>query len=158
MSSRGSPMATRHDLVAYRCIWEKRPEKLLSSRKAGRWNEEGDNVIYASESRALAAFEVFVHLDSDQMLSRYKFQQLTFAEALVKFVEVPDVGFLRNDKDCQAYGHSWYLQKDCAILRVPSTVILREYNFVINLDHPDANKIKIAGTELFFEYDGRLRK
>jgi RES domain-containing protein len=52
-------------------------------------------------------------------------------------------------------GTVWIKQKISAVLRVPSVVIPRESNYMLNPEHPDFSRIVIEGP-LAFQFDLRL--
>jgi RES domain-containing protein len=43
----------------------------------------------------------------------------------------------------------WLNGATTAILKVPSAIIKKEYNYLINPQHPDFKSIKLTGTEDF---------
>jgi len=55
----------------------------------------------------------------------------------------------------QALGAAWYQKQGSVVLKVPSALIKDEYNFVINVNHPDFKKVSLVRTENFV-WDGRL--
>ncbi len=56
----------------------------------------------------------------------------------------------------QEIGSIWYERKETLILRVPSAVIVQEYNYIFNMEHPDfANEVRLAQVEDYF-WDDRL--
>jgi RES domain-containing protein len=56
----------------------------------------------------------------------------------------------------QNIGSDWYLSQETLLLRVPSAVIVQEYNYLINTEHPDYPlKVKLAHVEDYF-WDERL--
>ncbi len=58
----------------------------------------------------------------------------------------------------QKIGSSWYENKESLALKVPSSVIPHEYNYIFNLRHPDFNNhVKLVRTENYF-WDDRLLK
>lgn len=150
-------MATQRKLIAYRCIWEKAAEELISTGISGRWNLKGDQVVYASESRSLASLEVLVHAENSFLLSKYKFMKITFPENIIRNIGIMDTNFLRDVKECRNYGHEWYHNKTSVVLRVPSVIIPYENNYVINTTHPDMNMVKVDKIELFHRFDPRLK-
>mgnify|MGYP000692902706 CR=1 FL=1 len=56
----------------------------------------------------------------------------------------------------QNIGSSWYKNKSKLILKVPSVLMSKEYNFVINTSHPDFKKVKILSIEPFV-WDSRIK-
>ncbi|RZK61396.1 MAG: RES domain-containing protein [Hymenobacter sp.] len=57
---------------------------------------------------------------------------------------------------CQPLGAAWYRRQAAAVLRVPSSIIAHEHNYVLNTRHPDFNRIRIAGREDFV-FDSRIK-
>jgi hypothetical protein len=55
----------------------------------------------------------------------------------------------------QRLGDVWLVSKETPLARVPSAVLPRTWNVLLNPDHPDANQVKIV--ELIRErFDNRL--
>lgn len=58
--------------------------------------------------------------------------------------------------DLQKIGSNWYQNKESLVLKVPSAVIPKEYNYVINTNHFEfATKVSLVRTEDYF-WDERL--
>ena len=57
---------------------------------------------------------------------------------------------------CQPFGDKWILESKTAILKVPSSIIPKESNFLINPNHPDFKKILIISEEPFI-FDNRIK-
>ena len=55
----------------------------------------------------------------------------------------------------QQIGSNWIAAQESAVLAVPSAVVRREHNFLLNLEHPDFVKVRI-GSPSDFELDPRL--
>ena len=127
--------------------------------RAGRWHSLGQRVIYVSESEALAALEILVHLSSITQIPEYVCVKAHIPEALV--LDVQDLGGLPSDwraaepVEARALGTRWIIEKQSAALRVPSVVIPRERNYLLNPEHFDFHQIRMEGP-LPFEFDVRL--
>lgn len=123
----------------------------------GRWNSPGTRVIYTSESAALAALEMLVHVSRFMSLTAYVVISCDFDEKLVS-----DVGKLPPNwrkfpapAELQAIGDAWVQSARSAVLRVPSTIVPSESNYLLNPAHDTFSKIKIGKPERF-ELDVRL--
>jgi len=133
-----------------------------SKRKGGRWTPRGFPAVYAAQTEALAALEHFVQLGDEGQ----KIQFVCFKVEIpggVKIKEI-NVGLLpKNWKETpapdslKAYGAEWLVQRQTAVLKVPSALISSECNFILNPLHPDFQKIKISAPEKFC-YDPRMWK
>src|SRR6202011_3780783 len=106
-----------------------------ASLYGGRWNHKGTAVIYTAASRALCALEVLAN--ADELAGDY----------LVTPIEVPDdlsVTTLsietlpwnwdadRSTHDTAKIGTDWANSLASAVLVVPSAVIPREHNYILN--------------------------
>ncbi|WP_461041930.1 RES family NAD+ phosphorylase [Spirosoma harenae] len=56
----------------------------------------------------------------------------------------------------QSTGSSWYTNQESLLLKVPSAIIIYEYNYLINTEHPDFRQhVQLVRTEDYFR-DSRL--
>jgi RES domain-containing protein len=128
----------------------------------GRWNEKGTKMVYCAESLSLAALESFVHFDSSLLPGDFVCYELTIPAGVA--VEVLDVTRLPADwasipgpASIQAVGSAWVASGRSAVLVVPSAIIERERNVLLNPDHPDFVRITV-GPPSPFVFDARLAK
>jgi RES domain-containing protein len=125
----------------------------------GRWNPVGVSMVYASEHQSLAALELRVHIDKTSMRTLYKAFPFHFDERLL---EIFPIRALPNDwkqepppPSLQRLGCDWAKSGKSAILAVPSVIVPKEFNYLINPAHPDFGKIKID-PPTDFAFDQRL--
>jgi RES domain-containing protein len=126
----------------------------------GRWNKIGTPMIYTAGSLALAALETIVHLPKGELLKKLFFHiPVQFDSDLVFALNSAD---LPADWDCippseatQAIGTDWILKKKSVILKVPSTIIREESNYLINPVHPDFKMLALGSPERF-SFDPRI--
>ena len=122
----------------------------------GRWNSVGMPMVYASEHQSLAALELRVHIDKTRMRKRYKCFTFKFEEDLMKLFRI---GGLPKEwqqepppPSLQQLGDDWAKSNVSVILAVPSVIIPKEFNYLINPKHPDFAKLKIEPpTEFLFD-------
>jgi RES domain-containing protein len=142
----------------YRLVRRERAADSLSGegarRYGGRWNPPGTAVLYASESRALAVLETFVHLTLEARAMAF----------VLLTLELPARAQLRRRADTrpprslavsQEAGHTWVEDGDALALVVPSLVVPQEKNYVLNVAHPQFAGVTVAGSEPF-SFDERL--
>ena len=121
----------------------------------GRWNPVGTPVIYAAGSLALAMLERLV-------------QRLNFGETLLVEAIVPDELAIEDmlakpprnwrslgSPEAAVAGGAWAANRRSALLRVPSALVPREPNYLVNPAHPDAARIVVGQPEPL-EWDPRL--
>ena len=128
----------------------------------GRWNLKDVPMLYTSESRALAALEVLVHIPARKILDPYSFvvlefpDELAIGEVLPKYPEFADLFWLKeNEAFTQVVGTFWAVEAKTVLLKVPSIIIPGEFNYVLNPTHPDFATVQIVETFEFL-FDERL--
>ena len=127
----------------------------------GRWNKIGVPLIYTADSLALAALEIMVHLPKSELLkARYQRIPVQFDSRLIKsfnLIDLPeDWDLLPPPESTQAIGTSWARKNSSVVLKVPSTIIREEFNYLINPLHPDFDKLT-TGTPQRFVFDPRVK-
>ena len=125
----------------------------------GRWNSKGRSLVYAAESKALAALELLVHVDRAELLDSYLCIPLHFDR---KWLRVLDPKTLPQEwrnhpppRSIQQIGDQWAALNTSPVLEVPSVPIPGEKKYLINPNHPEFNQLQIGLPELF-EFDLRM--
>lgn len=128
----------------------------------GRWNFKGISAVYTSESRALAAVEMLVHVPlsifpKDLSIATIEIPEKYISKDL-KLSELP-----KNWKEYPAplelaeIGTRLLSSGNYVAIKVPSAVVLGEYNIIINPASLHFTKVKIKQVDEFF-FDKRLFK
>lgn len=127
----------------------------------GRWNPVGIPVLYASESRALAALEYYVHIPAPRILPRrltivsYEVTESVTAET-ISIADLPvDWRAHPAPSALQDLGREWVRRGRSLILRVPSAPMPAESNVIFNPAHPDMRLLTIKDVQ-DFEFDSRM--
>jgi RES domain-containing protein len=125
-----------------------------------RWNSKGTELIYTSESRALAMAEVAVHLSLSILPKDYVMVQIdipiSVSTASLAIDNLPQSwNSFPHLLDTQKIGDDFVTARESCVLKVPSAVVLGDFNFLINPHHLDFFAIKIVGQE-DFPFDPRL--
>lgn len=135
---------------------------LSASGSANRWNTKGQQVIYTGSSRSLSFLELVVHRGAIQPAARYKVMVISIADDdyLIKQIQRSDLPpnwrSLAGYSGLQQMGSAWYNRQESLVLKVPSAIIVYEYNYIINTEHPDfSGKVQLVRTEDYF-WDSRL--
>lgn len=128
-----------------------------------RWNSLNTRLVYTSESRALAALEIAVHLDLNEDLPTDRhFVEINIPDSVevfeLKIQSLPKNWDSRPPiLDTQFVGDDFVRDNMAAVLKVPSCIIPQEFNYLINPLHPEAEKIKVVSTYPMM-FDNRLKK
>ena len=131
-------------------------------RFGGRWNSRGTRIVYTAESLSLAVLEMLVHFQDESILSAYSFIEVNVEENLIKSVEniakLPKKWRISPPPfEVQKIGDDWAKKNSSAVLRVPSSIIPSESNFLINPNHRDFARITFGKLQNF-TFDERLLK
>jgi RES domain-containing protein len=131
-------------------------------RYPGRWNHRGVPMVYCTTALSLAALEVFVHLDPDDLPDDLVSIRTELPDDLLP--EVVDAGTLPNGwsqtpgpATLKDIGSSWIASSRGVALSVPSAIIPAERNILLNPSHPDMVRIVRHAPERFV-FDPRMRK
>lgn len=116
---------------------------------SARWHSRGRKIVYLADHPASALLEMLVHLeiDTDDIPSTY---QLLAVEApdhsAVETVNADGLSldWQYNDRATRSVGDAWLHDRRTPLLRVPSAIIPRSFNWLLNPEHPDASSVKIV--------------
>lgn len=149
-------------MEVFRIAREAFADKLIASGKSNRWNLDDQFVIYTGGSRSLSSLELIVHKNAVQPSLKYKVMIISIADEETLFTNVSEKDLPENWRTAGAYpdlqliGAKWYKEMQSLILKVPSAVIPKEHNYIINVHHPQfSSKVLLARTEDYF-WDERL--
>jgi RES domain-containing protein len=124
----------------------------------GRWNSKGNAMLYMASNRSLALLEVLVHLTPIIIPDNYCMITVKVPDD----TEVFDISILpenwtesADELDLKKTGDKFLRENKNLLLKVPSSIVVDEFNFLINPAHPLASKIKIVSI-LPFSFDSRL--
>ncbi len=128
-------------------------------RASARWHSRGRPVVYLAESPAGAMLEVLVHLKGrrDKLPLTYTLLALLAPDtiSIEQTMMPPDAAWKKDLEWSREQGDEWLRSGRTALLEVPSVILPRSRNFLLNPLHTDAHLIHVeeAITDL---YDERL--
>jgi RES domain-containing protein len=129
-----------------------------SYRFGNRWNHAGVRIVYLAEHLSLAALEVLVHVQEVQLVAYYAIQVEFESQHVQDLAETLSQNWQENPapKSTKDIGTAWAMDTNSKLLlRVPSAVVPQEFNYLLQVNHSDYNKLKIRPAQLF-RFDGRL--
>ncbi|MGB0979752.1 MAG: RES family NAD+ phosphorylase [Croceimicrobium sp.] len=119
-----------------------------AEKVGGRWNEVGTRAVYCSENISLALLEYYIHSENIASLPK---------KILVAKIEIPnDFAIKELDKLPEKWDQYPYSSKTTSIfthlaksrdffaLKVPSSIVRMEYNFILNPLYKDFGKVAIS--------------
>ncbi|PSR54077.1 RES superfamily protein [Adhaeribacter arboris] len=123
-----------------------------------RWNSLNTYLVYTAESRALATLEVSVHLDlSEDLPTDRHYVEIDIPDDVeileLSIEDLPDNWDAKPPiLSTQLIGDDFVQEKSAAVLKVPSSIVPPEFNYLINPNHPEAARIKvISNAQLTFD-------
>lgn len=126
--------------------------------KGGRWNSPGTEIIYTATSPALAMSEVAVHVTFEMMPRNYWLVEIELPTN-TKVLEIKDLpenwNAFPHVESTRDIGDRFINENAFLACKVPSAVVQKEWNILINPYHDKFEKIKIRSTEPF-QLDRRL--
>lgn len=146
-------------ISAYRIVSSRYRRSAFDSKGAkrygGRWNSTGISCVYVSESESSALLETLVHLQDVALLRTFTIFEVNIPEALVARLpaEALPPGWRAGIPEdlTTSIGDKWLLEGSAGLaLRVPSVLVPREFNYLLNVNHPSFVQITAGATELNF--------
>lgn len=126
----------------------------------GRWNTIGYPIVYTSSSRALAALEFLVHVPMALAPDNLSIAEILIPD-IIRRKSIRTSQLPSNWRDYPApeqladIGTKWIKSRSSLLLDIPSAVIDRETNTLINPLHSDMKHVKSVNCEKF-HFDSRL--
>jgi RES domain-containing protein len=128
-------------------------------RYGGRWNSPGVRVVYISEHQSTAAFEVFAHRMPFILEGKYKAFYAEWADSFTErfpLEKLPANWRIHPPPlETRKIGDGWVKERRSVVLALPSALSPADSNFLLNPQHPDFKRIRIA-PPIDFEFDSRL--
>jgi RES domain-containing protein len=152
-------------MKVYRISQTKYSNSLISLGFAGRWNSEWEGMIYTGGSASLSCLEILAHKSGAALNSgKFSLAVINIPDSiLISEIELKQLQQLNVDwyqvlhyPITQKLGNHWILEMKSAVLKVPSAIVDREYNYLLNPLHPKFSKIKIMDV-VPFNFDNRLK-
>ena len=128
-----------------------------------RWNSLNTYLVYTAESRALATLEVSVHLDlSEDLPTDRSYVEIDIPDD-IQMLEIDPADLPQNWDarppilETQFIGDDFVRDGGAAVLKVPSSIVPQEYNYLINPNHQDAFRMAVI-SETSMNFDPRIKQ
>ncbi len=127
----------------------------------GRWNSPGRPAIYCAGSLSLAMLEVLAHVTIEEDAG----EKRVFFTVEVDDKWVEEVGASElprgwrsalNLGPCRRLGDAWLARESSVALRVPSALVVGEFNCILNPAHPHFRKATTWSVRRSLRIDSRL--
>ncbi|TSJ35914.1 RES domain-containing protein [Mucilaginibacter corticis] len=148
-------------MIVSRIALRKYANDLQASGRAARWNPNDLYMLYTAASRSQACLENVVHRDRVGLTQLFNVMTIDIPDNLVthqitlKHLPADWKQFI-NMPLTQQMGADWIRSNRSAVLKVPSSIIDGEVNYLLNPAHPDYKKIRLVSSEPF-TFDQRIK-
>ena len=115
----------------------------------GRWNSKGTYIVYTAATPSLALLESVVHISNipvdDYCMATIEFPENKIKE--IKFTDLPENWFLNPAPDqLKSIGDKFIKDNIFLALKLPSAIMMEDFNLLLNPNHPDFSKVNLVGT------------
>jgi len=126
---------------------------------SARWHTKGKSVVYLAETPAGAMLEYLAHLvaNEGQLPLTYDLLEVQAPEeiAIKDLLPLADVDWKESLLLTRRIGDDWLAGKETPMARVPSAILPRTWNILLNPDHADARAVRIEAV-IRERFDNRL--
>jgi len=118
----------------------------------GRWNSKGTSLIYTSQHLSLCNLEM---ITATAIYPKDIFVYLEFEFEVDEVQIIPKKNLVEgwnafpHKRETQYYGDKWVAMKKALVLKVPSSLVKTEFNYLINPSHVRFSKVKVSKPQVF---------
>ena len=139
-------------MIAYRLAIPKYSDDLSGEGAAifgGRWNPVGLKVLYTSQYISLCILEILVRSQLNINPPDYQLITLEFREVNITVIKPLQLkeGWKQHIEYTQWIGEQFIKNNKSLVLQVPSAIVEKENNFLLNPLHKNYSRVKIADIE-----------
>ena len=148
-------------MIIYRLATELYKNDLMGTGAklfGGRWNSAGLPVLYTTQNISLAVLEILVRVDTQTIPLSYHLIKIDIpASASLQSITTDKLKITwKDDLDyTQWMGDEFIKGNKSLLLKVPSAIVDEESNYLLNPEHSEFKKVKIAAVKKFM-FDKRL--
>ncbi|WP_043532104.1 RES family NAD+ phosphorylase [Litchfieldella xinjiangensis] len=128
------------------------------TKVAGRWHNKGRPIVYLGDCPAICLLEILVHMEGapDELPKAFTLLRLDLPmDALGSALTVELDANWRDDlNSTRRLGDDWLAAGESLLLRVPSSIVPHNMNYLFNPLYPDAGKAVLSSES--FPADRRL--
>jgi RES domain-containing protein len=129
---------------------------------SGRWNPRGQPIVYTSASISLAVLEYTVNYRRRGWVPATVLGRATIPAGVrvetISTDDLPAKWFAADPPpQLQRIGGEWLERGECAVLKVPSAIVIEEWNYLLNPLHADFGKLRFSAPKVF-SFDRRVAR
>lgn len=129
---------------------------------SGRWTPRGQPIVYTSASISLAVLEYTVNYRRRGWVPATVLGRATIPAGVrvetVSTDDLPPKWFAADPPpQLQRMGARWLQRGDSAVLKVPSAIVIEEWNYLLNPLHSDFGRLKLSAPTPY-SFDRRVTR
>ncbi len=149
-------------MIAYRLATAQYADDISGEGAAiygGRWNPVGMKALYTSQSISLCILEILARTNVKINPVDYQLITLEFPDNPLSEIKNSQLkaGWKNHVEYTQWIGEEFLKDNKSLVMQVPSAIVERENNFILNSLHKDFTKVRILEIEAL-NLDQRLRQ
>ena len=126
----------------------------------GRWNHKNIPCVYTSESRALSLLEYTVNINIEDIPRALSITTIEIPDSEILSIKIESLpGDWKQTPaptSTKDFGTKLLKEANKLVLKIPSSVISVEYNYILNPAHSDNKRLKIIDIRDLI-YDVRIK-
>lgn len=123
----------------------------------GRWHFRGTPVVYCTDHPSTALLEILVHATRYTVPDYYQLLEIVVPDDIEALAPVIPKDWDRDADHTRRIGAEFVAEGISALMDVPSIIMPKARNFVLNPAHADARRIRIV-EKYRYPFDSRLIK
>jgi RES domain-containing protein len=124
-----------------------------------RWSSLGKRIVYMAESPAGAMLEVLVHLKDreDELPATFSLLEIESPDesGVRELLPSADVEWKNRPDSTRKIGDAWLSSRETPLARIPSAIMPRTWNVILNPEHADAHQVRVMSV-IRERFDNRL--
>ena len=123
----------------------------------GRWHFRGTPIVYCTDHPSTALLEILVHATRYTVPDYYQLLEIEVPDDIETFAPTIAMNWDRDADETRRIGARFIADGIFALMNVPSVIMPKARNFLLNPAHADAGQIRIVETYRY-PFDSRLIK
>ena len=123
----------------------------------GRWHFRGTPIVYCTDHPSTALLEILVHATRYTVPDYYQLLEIEVPNDIETFAPTIAMNWDRDADETRRIGARFIADGIFALMNVPSVIMPKARNFLLNPAHSDARRIRIVETYRY-PFDSRLIK
>jgi RES domain-containing protein len=123
----------------------------------GRWHFRGTPIVYCTDHPSTALLEILVHATRYTVPDYYQLLEIEAPDNIEAFVPAIPVNWDHDIDGTRHIGAGFIADGISALMNVPSVIMPKARNILLNPAHTDARRIRIVETYRY-PFDSRLIK